>query len=321
MPRKRVLVVQPIHPAGMDLLTADFDVRLAADPSPAALRSEVESVAGILVRTTPVPAEVIDAAPALEVIARHGVGLDNVDIEAATRRRIPVVYTPGVNTISVAEHVVALVGALAKGLPGYNAALRRGDWAVRDSLRAVDLEGKVMGLVGMGRVGRAVARKARDAFDMRVLGYDPFVDAETIARAGAEPVPELGTLLAESDVVSLHVPLTPQTRGLIDAAALARMKPSAILVNTSRGGIVDETALYEALTGGRLLGAGLDVFEREPPPPDHPLLRLPNVIATPHSAALTAECAMRMATAAARGLADVLHGRRPAHVANPQVYA
>ncbi len=320
MARKVVLLVQPIHPAGVARLESDFIVRLARDPSPPALAREVADVAGLVVRTTPLPAEVIAAAPLLQGIARTGVGVDNVDVAAATRRRIPVVITPGVNTLSVAEHVVAAMAAIAKGFAHYDARTRAGDWQVRDSLRAVDLDGKLLGLVGMGQVGRAVARKAAAAFGMRVVGYDPLVPAETIRAAGAEPTDDLGGLLGAADVVSLHVPLTPQTRGLIGRDALARMKPSAILINTSRGGIVDEAALAEALAAGRLLGAALDVFEQEPVPPEHPLLALPNVLVTPHSAALTAECAMRMAVAAAAGLTDVLHGRRPPHVANPEVY-
>lgn len=321
MPRKVVVLVQPIHPAGRARLEEEFEVRVAPDPDPGALAGAVADAAGVVVRTTRLPAEVIAAAPALEGIARTGVGVDNVDVAAATRRRIPVVVTPGANTVSVAEHVIAAMATLAKALPDYDARTRAGDWRVRDSLRAVDLDGKVMGIVGMGQIGRAVARKAKGGFDMRVVGYDPLLSPEAIRHAGAEPAADLDALFAAADVVSLHVPLTAETRGLVGRAALARMKPSAILVNTSRGGIVDEAALAEALRGGRLLGAALDVFEAEPPPADHPLFALPNVLVTPHSAALTAECAMRMAVAAADGLADALAGRRPPHVANPEIYA
>ncbi|HEX7125541.1 MAG TPA: NAD(P)-dependent oxidoreductase [Thermodesulfobacteriota bacterium] len=321
MTRKVVLLVQPIHPAGVARLESDFAVRVAPDPAPAALAREVADAAGIVVRTTPLPAEVIAAAPRLEGIARTGVGVDNIDMAAATRRRIPVVVTPGANTVSVAEHVVAAMAAVARGFAQYDARTRAGDWRVRDTLRAVDLDGKVIGIVGMGRIGRLVARKASAAFDMRVLGYDPLLAPDAIRAAGAEPAPDLDALLAAADVVSLHVPLAPATRGLLGREALARMKPSAILVNTSRGGIVDEAALAEALAAGRLLGAAIDVFDEEPVPAGHPLLALPNVLVTPHAAALTAECAMRMAVAAADGLAEALHGRRPPHVANPEIYA
>lgn len=321
MTRKVVLLVQPIHPAGVARLESDFLVRVASDPAPAALAREVADVAGLVLRTTTLSSDVIAAAPGLEGIARTGVGVDNVDMAAATRRRIPVVITPGVNTVSVAEHVVAAMAAVAKGFAQYDPRTRAGDWRVRDSLRAVDLDGKVIGIVGMGQVGRLVARKAAAAFDMRVLGYDPLVAPEAIRAAGAAPSADLHALLAAADVVSLHVPLAPATRGLVGREALARMKPSAILINTSRGGIVDEAALAEALAAGRLLGAALDVFDEEPVPAGHPLLAFPNVLVTPHSAALTAECAMRMAVAAADGLADVLHGRRPPHVANPEVFS
>lgn len=321
MSRPRVLVTQPIHEAGMALLAGRCDARVATDASVATLRDAVREADALLARTAPVPAEVIDAGARLRVIARHGVGVDNIDVQAATRRRIPVAYTPDANRVSVAEHVLALLLALAKRLPEYDAATRRGGWAVRDSYGAVDLAGKTLGVVGVGRVGATVAHKAAAGLDMRVLGHDPHLSPEAIAAAGAEPVARLEELLAASDAVTLHVPLLPSTRGLLGAANLARMRPSALLVNTSRGGVVDEPALHAAIASGRLRGAALDVFEQEPPPHDHPLLGLPNVILTPHSAALTAECAVRMATGAARAILDVLDGRRPSHVVNPEVYA
>lgn len=320
MSRPLVLVTQPIHEAGLALLREGAEVVVAPDPSVATLARLVQDAAGLLARTAPVPASVIDAAPGLRVIARHGVGVDNIDVAAATRRRIPVAYTPDANRVSVAEHVLAVMAALAKRLVEYDAATRRGAWGVRDSYGAVDLSGKTLGVVGMGRVGATVARKAGAAFDMRVLGYDPVVPPERVLEAGAEPVPALDALLAASDVVTLHVPLLPATRGLIDASALARMKPGAILINTSRGGVVDEAALHAALGRGALRGAALDVFEEEPVPPGHPLLALPTVLVTPHSAALTAECAVRMATGAARAVVTVLEGGRPADVVNPEVY-
>lgn len=318
--RKRVLIVQPVHPAGVALLEPDFEVRVATDPSAPTLRREVGGASALLVRTAPIGADVIDAAPGLEVIARHGVGVDNIDVAAATRRGIPVAYTPEANAVSVAEHAILLMAAVARRLLAYDAAARRGDWALRDRYAAVELDGKTLGVVGVGRIGRLVARKAKGAFGMRVLGHDPLLPPEAIAEAGLEPVGALEDLLPVVDVLSLHVPLTRETRGLVGAAALARMRPSAVLLNTSRGGVVDEAALCEALAGGRLAGAGLDVFEEEPVPAGHPLLRLPNVVVTPHSAALTAECVVRMATGAAQAIADVLRGRRPAHVVNPEVF-
>jgi D-3-phosphoglycerate dehydrogenase len=320
MTRPRVLVSQPVHEAGMALLASRCDVVVAPDAAVATLRAAIGEAEGLLARTAPISADVIDAAPRLKVIARHGVGVDNIDVAAATRRGIPVAYTPDANRVSVAEQVLALLLALAKRLHEYDAATRRGAWEVRNGYGALDLAGKRLGVVGMGRVGATVAQKAGAGLDMRVLGYDPNLPREIIAAAGAEPVARLEDLLAAADAVTLHVPLTPATRGLLGARALASMRPTAFLINTSRGGVVDEAALHAALSTGRLRGAALDVFEAEPPPADHPLLALPNVIVTPHSAALTAECAVRMATGAARAIIDALDGRRPADVVNPEVY-
>jgi D-3-phosphoglycerate dehydrogenase len=316
-----VVVSEPIHEAGVRLLAEHCQVVTASDASPAALLPLLPEASGLLVRLAEVSAELLAAAPQLRVIARHGVGVDNIDVAAATRRGIPVVYTPEANAVSVAEHVLALMTALAKRIVEYDAATRRGAFAVRDSLRAVDLEGKVLGVVGLGRVGTAVSRKAKAAFNMRVLGYDPFLDSTEIRSRGAEPVSDLPSLLREADVVTLHVPLTPQTRRLIGKGELAAMKPTAMLVNTSRGAVVDEAALAQALHQGRLAGAALDVFEREPPDPGNPLFSAPNLVVTPHSAALTAECAARMALQAAQGIMDVLAGRRPAAVVNPEVFS
>jgi len=316
-----VVVSEPIHEAGVRLLTEHCQVVTASDASPAALLPLLPEASGLLVRLAEVSAELLAAAPQLRVIARHGVGVDNIDVAAATRRGIPVVYTPEANAVSVAEHVLALMTALAKRIVEYDAATRRGAFAVRDSLRAVDLEGKVLGVVGLGRVGTAVSRKAKAAFNMRVMGYDPFLDFSEIRSRGAEPVSDLPSLLREADVVTLHVPLTPQTRRLIGKGELAAMKPTAMLVNTSRGAVIDEAALAQALHQGRLAGAALDVFEREPPDPGNPLFSAPNLVVTPHSAALTAECAARMAVQAAQGIMDVLAGRRPAAVANPEVFS
>lgn len=316
----KVLVVQPIHPAGMERLQRVAQVTVATDPSRAALMHEVADVVGILVRTVPIPAEVIEAALRLKVIARHGVGVDNIDVAVATRRGIPVAYTPNTNATSVAEHILVLMGALAKQIVSYDRATRADEWEIRNSYRAVDLKDKTLGLVGVGRVGREVSRRARAAFDMTVLGYDPYVDIATLEGLGVRPVGSLDELLREADVVSIHVPLTNATRHLIGPAELAKMKPTAFLINTSRGAVVDEAAMVEVLRSSKIAGAGLDVFAEEPPPRSHPLLDLPNVIVTPHSAALTAEAVIRMASGAAQAIVDVLEGRRPEHVVNPEVF-
>ncbi len=319
--RRKVLIPQPIHESGIAILEPDFEVRVAPDASLETLMREIEDADGLLVRTAPIPKELIFKAKRLRIIARHGVGVDNIDVKAATERKIPVAYTPNANMLSVAEHVLAMILALAKRLPQYDRATRQGNFEIRNSYRAVDLDGKTLGIAGMGRIGSLLARKASLGFNMKILGFDPLLGAGKIAAAGAAPVDSLDTLLRESDFVSLHVPLTPETRGLVGARELGLMKPTAFLLNAARGGVVDEKALYEALKQNAIAGAGLDVFQDEPVPVDNPLLSLDNVIVTPHSAALTAECVVRMATGAAQAVSDALKGKRPEFIVNPEVFA
>lgn len=312
---KRVLLAQQIHPRAREMLQGRVDWAVAPSPDEAVVRRYLKGCAGLIVRTsTRLGGETILAAEALEVIARTGAGVDNVDLEAATERGIPVCHTPEANTTTVAEHTLALILAVAKDLRRMDAAVRAGHWQARDAARAADLRGKTLGVVGLGRIGSEVARLGA-CLGMEVLGYDPHVRrlAEGIEGRKAR---ELAALFRDSDVVSLHVPLNEETRGLVGADLLRRMKPTAILINTSRGGVVDERALAEALAAGRPAAAGLDVFAEEPPPAESPLLALENVTVTPHAAALTAECRLRMHRQAVEGLLDVLEGRRPRWVAN-----
>jgi D-3-phosphoglycerate dehydrogenase len=322
MRTKPKVLIQPIQEAGVRLLTdSGCEVRVALDSSPEGLAKAIEGCRGFLVRTAPVPAGVIEAADSLEVIARHGVGTDNVDIAAATRRKIPVCITPRANAISVAEHVLALMLALAKQVVAFDAAVRKNEWEVRNTFRAVDLAGKTLGIVGMGRIGTLVCRKARAAFDMEVVAYDPLVAPQRMEEAGAKVAASVPELLRAADVVTLHAPSSPKTKWLIGEGELAAMKPTSLLINTARGPLVDEAALVRALRERRIAGAGLDVFGEEPPAADHPLFGLPNVVLTPHSAGLTLQSAVRMATDAAQAIVDVLEGRRPDGVVNPEVFA
>ncbi len=316
MGRPRILLAEPIHPDGLALLQQSADVTVLPAPQPHALRAALADADGVIVRLTRLGPEEIAAAPRLRVIGRHGVGVDNVDLAAATRRRIPVVYTPGVNAVSVAEHTLALLLAVAKRVVEFDRAVREGRWQARDEIWGLELAGCTVGVVGVGAVGREVAQRCR-ALGMRVLGYDPYAAGMP---AGVERAESLEELLAQSDVVTVHVPLTPQTRHLLGRRELALLRPGAVLVNTSRGEVVDEEALAEALAGGRLAGAGLDVFGTEPPPRDHPLLRAPRTVVTPHAASHTADALRRMAVAVAEQVLAVLAGRRPEHVANPEVY-
>lgn len=319
---QRVLVSQPIHEAGIRLLTEKgYEARVSPDTSEATYVKEIQDCSGLLVRTAEIPASVIEAGKSLKVIARHGVGYDNINVAAATRRKIPVCITPRANALSVAEHVLTLMLALAKRIVPYDAATRKNDWEVRNSYGAIDLNGRVLGILGMGRIGSLVCKKARAAFDMEILAYDPLIPAEAMEQAGAKVVKSIPELLKAADVVTVHVPSSPQTKGLIGVKELAIMKPTAFLINTARGPLVDEAALVQALKEKQIAGAGLDVFDPEPPKADNPLYALPNVVLTPHSAGLTVECVIRMATHAAQAIMDVLEGRRPEGVINPEVFA
>ncbi|MCL5045243.1 MAG: phosphoglycerate dehydrogenase, partial [Actinobacteria bacterium] len=227
---------------------------------------------------TKVTAEVIAAAPKLKVVGRAGVGVDNIDVQAATEKGILVVNVPGANTVAAAEHALALILALARHVPQACDDLKGGNWK-RSKFAGVELRGKTLGIIGLGRIGTEVANRAR-AFEMRILAYDPYVTPARAEKIGAEVVP-LEALLRESDFVSLHTAKTQETTGLLGPEEIAAMKEGARLINCARGGLVDEDALYSALKEGKLAGAALDVFAQEPPG-KHPLFELPNVIAAPH---------------------------------------
>lgn len=319
--KKKILIVQPIHQRGLDLFAERFDVRVASDPSVATVIREIQGVEGVVVRTAPFPREIIAAADALKVIGRHGVGLDNIDVAAATARGIAIVNTPNANATSVAEHTVTVIGALAKRLVPYDRATRSGGWEIRNSYKAMDLDGKTLGLVGIGRIGSLVARRVSAAFNMKVIGFDPYVQAEAARAIDVSLVPTMDDVFRRADVVSLHTPLTPETRGFVNGQRLGLMRPTALLINFSRGEVIDEQALYQALKGGTIAGAAIDVFDPEPPRPDNPLFTLENIILSPHSAALTEECVIRMATGAAQGVVDLLTGKRPEFIVNPEVLA
>jgi D-3-phosphoglycerate dehydrogenase / 2-oxoglutarate reductase len=314
--RPLVLITHAIHQDAMASLQQEADVRVLSDPTPEGLLREIAAADALLVRM-PIAPNAIRAGRKLRVVARHGVGLDYIPVDVCTELGIPVVFTPDANTESVAEHVIGTMIALAHQIACADRMVRAGRWAHRDGIMGLDLRGRTIGIVGVGRIGARVAQICRDAFGMRVLGHDPHLNEAAITHRGAQPR-NLETLLTESDFVTLHLPSTAQTRHLIDAAALATIKQGAYLINHARGALVNTEALTGALKSGRLAGAAVDVLEVEPPPEALELLQLENVIVTPHSAALTDEAMRRMGCDAAADILRVLRNESPVACANPQ---
>ncbi|MHA7685666.1 hydroxyacid dehydrogenase [Cupriavidus sp. PET2-C1] len=298
---------------------AGIEVRHSTATNEAERIAEVRDVDAVIVREG-LSAAAIDAAPLLAVISNHGTGTDKIAVAHAHACGIPVVSTPAANVRAVAEHTMMLILAVARGAVQADAATRRSDWQHRYNVPMHSLSGKTLGIVGFGRTGQIVAQMARVGFGMRVVVWSPRVDEAEVTAQGAGRVGTLQALLEVSDVVSLHRPLRPDTHHTIDAAALAVMKPGAILVNTSRGGLVDESALVGALRAGKLFGAGLDVFEREPLPVTSPLAALPNVVLSPHQAGSTQEALADTASQCATQVIDVLAGRQPDHMLDPSVW-
>ena len=270
----------------------------------------------VFVREEPVTARVIESLDRVKIYARYGVGVDNVDIEAARKRKIYVTNVPGYGTEDVSDHAMALMLACIRTLPVRDRNVRKGIFETDISAEIHRTTGKTLGIIGYGQIARAFHRKWKGFLPNRTLVYDPLVDAEEIDALGGEKT-DLDTLLRESDYISIHAPLTLENRHMIDAAALDKMKPAAVIVNTARGAIIDTLALADALERGRIFAAGIDVFEIEPLPPDHPLTALPNVILTPHQAWYSKESRREIQTRAAGEIRRVLTGEKPKHWVNP----
>jgi D-3-phosphoglycerate dehydrogenase len=318
--RPLIVLASPIHPDGHARLESEARVVLAAAPAPDAVLAVATDAAGILFRGGPRCTEALMAAcPGLRVVGRHGVGLDTVDIPAATRLGVAVVHAPGSNSQAVAEHALMLMLICAKRALANDRKVRSGDWSSRQVVHNVELEGKTLGIVGIGNIGRRVARFA-GALGMRVLACDPYLPDEEVRRRGAEPVASLEDLLPQVDVLTCHTPLTPETHHMINGKTLALLKPGAIFVNTSRGGVQEERALFEALLGGHLGAAGLDVFEQEPTPLDSPLLNLDTVVCSGHIAGVTKEAHRAASLMVVEEMLRVLRGERPNVLVNPEVW-
>lgn len=304
-----ILIAGPIHKQGMDLVqsTPGVTYTLIPEISTESYLPHLGEADAIVLRTQPMPSSAIAMAPRLKVVSRHGVGYDAVDVAALNARSIPLAVVGDVNSRAVAEHTLMLMLAAARRAIAYDKATREGPWNYRNSFEAVELDGKTLFLLGFGRIGRRVAQLAM-AFGMVVDAFDPFVDHGQMTAAGVRPADTIDAALGRADFVSLHVPFLPGG-AVIGERELALMKPSAMIINAARGGLVDELALDQALRDRRLAGAALDVLAQEPPRPDHPLLSNPHVTFSPHTAGLTAECAARMAVASVQNVLDCFNGR------------
>ena len=313
----KVIITEKLAESAVELLREEFEVDVLLGLSPEELLERIGDYDGLIVRSaTMVTAEVIERAENLKAIGRAGIGVDNIDVEAATKRGILVANAPASNTVAAAEHTLALMLAAARRIPAADTSLRGGEWN-RSAFKGVEVSEKTLGLVGLGHVGTIVARGAA-GMGMRVLAYDPYVSEDRMRSMNVESAESLDEIFEHSDFVSLHVPRTPQTAGMVDAGALEKMKPTAYLINVARGGIVDETALYNALKEGTIAGAALDVFQEEPTT-DSPLFALPNVVVTPHLGASTAEAQDRAGVTAAEQVASALRGAVPMHAINAPV--
>jgi D-3-phosphoglycerate dehydrogenase len=302
----KVLVSDSLAAQGLEVLQAARGLEVINSPglAPEELLSVIRDVEGLVIRSgTKVTAEVIAAAEKLKVIGRAGIGVDNVDVEAATERGIAVLNTPEGNNITTAEHAIALMVSLARHIPQAAASMKAGLWE-KKKFQGMELYNRTIGVVGLGNIGRIVARRAK-ALGMKVLACDPFISAEAAAKFDVELV-GFDDMLERSDVVTLHVPRTKETTGLLDRAAFEKMRDGVLVINAARGGIVDEEALLEALESGKVAGAGVDVYLKEPPPEDHPLVNHPRVVCTPHLGASTDQAQINVSVAVSEQVRDYL---------------
>jgi D-3-phosphoglycerate dehydrogenase len=308
------LLTHSIDPEAERLISSVAEVRILSQRDEAGLLREIAKADALLVRM-PITAEAVRAGKRLRVVARHGVGLDYIPVDVCTELGIPVTFTPDANTESVAEHVIGNMIALAHRIGAADRAIRQGNWSWRDKNIGLDLFGRTLGIIGFGRIGSRVSEVAHQAFRMNVLVHDPYLPPDFAGPGGVTRV-TLDELLNRSDFVTLHVPLTPRTKHMLNSDRIGSMKPGAFLINAARGGLVETEALAKALVDRHLAGAALDVLEDEPPRSDNPLLGLENVLITPHSAALTEEAMSRMGMTAAEDIVRVLRGQTALNVAN-----
>jgi D-3-phosphoglycerate dehydrogenase / 2-oxoglutarate reductase len=312
----QVLIPQDVAQPGKDyLLERGYEIKMGSGVTVEAIAADVVDCDAILARTAPFPAKVLDAGKKLKVISRHGVGYDNVDVARATELGIWVTFAPESNANTVAEHAIGCILTLARNFIQLDREVRTGNWDVRDKLLGTDLAGKVLGIVGLGKIGRRVAQKAARGLDMKVVGYDPFLKPEQIAEF-ATPAKSIDEIFSAADFVTVHIPGGSSNRGIIGKKQFTLMQRTAFFINASRGDVVMESDLIDALRNRMIAGAAIDVYEKEPPQKDNPLLGMDNVLLTPHNASQTRECMIRMALHAAQGIDEVLSGKRPTWAAN-----
>ena len=309
----RVLISEAVAQEGIQYLEQlGYEVKRGRGPQHDLLLEDIRDCDAVIVRVAEIDREIIEQNPQLKVIAKHGAGYDNIDTKAAAEHGVRVVFAPTANSHSVAEHTMALILACAKKIPYMAAAYKQGSPQVRDQHPNDELQGKCLGLLGLGRIGMSVARMAMHGFQMRVIAYDPYLppdrDLEGVTLAGSRE-----ELLAQADYVSIHVPATPENVKSIGSREFRLMKSTAILINAARGKVVDEEALVRAIRAGEIGGAGLDVNDPEPASPDNPLFQLDSVIMTPHCAGSTKEALVRMVTDAAQGIHEVFSGKEPTY--------
>lgn len=309
----KILITDSIHDDAVELLKQAGTVEVATDLTVEELKEKIKDADALVIRSgTKATKEIIDAADNLKVIARAGVGVDNVDLTAATEKGIIVVNSPDASSISVAELALGLMLSSARNIPQATASLKRGEWD-RKSFKGMELYGKTLGIIGLGRIGQQIAKRA-EAFGMTVVAYDPYIPVEVAKNMGIELM-EVNDLCKVSDFITLHVPLTPKTKHMIGKEQISLMKPNTIIVNCARGGLIDEEALYDAINNKKIGGAGLDVFEEEPPK-DNPLLTLDKFIGTPHQGASTVEAQKSAGTVVAEQVVKILAGKPADNIVN-----
>ena len=307
----RILVSEVVTDNGLDFLRQQgYEIKRGQGLSKEQLIADLQDCDAMIMRVAKLDADVLSACPRLKVIGKHGVGVDSIDLDYCKAHGITVVFTPQANSLSVAEHAIALMMACAKQIPLKFAEYKKGNYSIKDTCLGHEVSGKTIGLIGMGRIGSMVGRIALNGFGMRVLAYDPFLPAEATP-AGFERAATKEELLEQADFVSLHLPSTKDTVKSIGEETFKHMKKTAYLINTARGSIVDEEALYNALVSGEIAGAGLDVSDPEPSSPDNPLMQLPNVIMTPHCGAATVDSMLHMSADVAKGVWEALSGQAP----------